>query len=151
MTAQDLAARTDGAAAPRFEYRSRLSIAGLPLVHIVRGIDPSSGRRPPAVGVIAVGQVAIGLIAIGQVAHETNTFCQGLTEVADFQRREWLHGDEIVATHKGNRTDLGGMLDAAERLGIEVIPTFSATTEPSGTIARAALRIARAIRAAAGG
>ena len=68
MTAQDLAARTDAAAAPRFEYRSRLSIAGLPLVHVVRGIDPSSGRRPPAVGVIAVGQVAIGLIAIGQVA-----------------------------------------------------------------------------------
>jgi hypothetical protein len=68
MTAQDGTARTDGAATPRFEYRSRLSIAGLPLVHIVRGIDPSNGRRPPAVGVIAVGQVALGLIAIGQVA-----------------------------------------------------------------------------------
>jgi hypothetical protein len=53
---------------PRFEYRSRASIGGLPLVHIVRGIDPSSGRRPPAVGVIAIGQVAIGLVAIGQVA-----------------------------------------------------------------------------------
>jgi len=53
---------------PAFEYRSRLHIRGLPLVHVVRGVDPSSGRRPPAIGVIAVGQVAIGLIAIGQVA-----------------------------------------------------------------------------------
>jgi hypothetical protein len=53
---------------PGFEYRSRLRIGGLPLVHVVRGIDPSSGRRPPAVGLIAIGQVAVGLIAIGQVA-----------------------------------------------------------------------------------
>ncbi len=66
MAAQDGTART--AAAPAFEYRSRLHIRGLPLVHIVRGVDPSSGRRPPAIGVIAVGQIAVGLIAIGQVA-----------------------------------------------------------------------------------
>jgi len=51
-----------------FEYRSRLKVFGLPLVHVVRGIDPSSGRRPTAVGIIAVGQVAVGLVAIGQVA-----------------------------------------------------------------------------------
>ena len=37
-------------------------------MHVVRGIDPSSGRRPPAVGVIAVGQVAVGVVAVGQVA-----------------------------------------------------------------------------------
>jgi hypothetical protein len=51
-----------------FEYRSRLKVFGLPLVHVVRGIDPSSGRRPTAVGIIAVGQVAVGLVAVGQVA-----------------------------------------------------------------------------------
>src|SRR6476620_4821814 len=51
-----------------FEYRSRLKVFGLPLVHVVRGIDPSSGRRPAAVGIIAVGQVAVGVLAIGQVA-----------------------------------------------------------------------------------
>jgi len=37
-------------------------------VHVVRGIDPTTGRRPPAVGVIAVGQIAVGLVAVGQVA-----------------------------------------------------------------------------------
>ena len=51
-----------------FEYRSRLRIGGLPLVHVVRGIDPSTGARPPAIGVIAVGQVAVGAIAVGQLA-----------------------------------------------------------------------------------
>ncbi|HVV48327.1 MAG TPA: hypothetical protein VHO06_01590 [Polyangia bacterium] len=69
MAAQERAARTGGgAASASFEYRSRLRVGRLPLVHVVRGIDPSTGRRPPAVGVIAVGQVAVGLIAIGQVA-----------------------------------------------------------------------------------
>ena len=55
-------------AAASFEYRSRLRVGRLPLVHVVRGIDPSTGRRPPAVGVIAVGQIAIGIVAVGQVA-----------------------------------------------------------------------------------
>ena len=54
--------------AASFEYRSRLRIGRLPLVHVVRGIDPTTGRRPPAVGVIAVGQIAIGIVAVGQVA-----------------------------------------------------------------------------------
>ncbi|HET9015587.1 MAG TPA: M81 family metallopeptidase [Thermomicrobiaceae bacterium] len=76
--------------------------------------------------------------AIGSVAHETNTFCRGTTPVTAFQEREWLHGDEIVAEHRGVRDYVGGMLAAAERLRIEVAPTFSATTEPSGTIERAA-------------
>ncbi len=68
MAAQERSARTEDGAAASFEYRSRLQIGRLPLVHVVRGIDPSTGRRPPAVGVIAVGQVAVGIIAVGQVA-----------------------------------------------------------------------------------
>jgi len=69
MVAQERSARTGGSGeALSFEYRSRLRIGRLPLLHVVRGIDPSTGRRPPAVGVIAVGQIAIGLVSIGQVA-----------------------------------------------------------------------------------
>src|SRR5581483_9884987 len=52
-----------------YEYRSRLKVGSLPLVHIVRGVDPSTGTRPPAIGGIAVGQAAIGLgWGIGQIA-----------------------------------------------------------------------------------
>jgi len=81
--------------------------------------------------------------AIGSVSHETNTFCRETTPVDSFRRREWLHGDEIVAGHRGVRDYLGGMLDAAERLRIAVAPTFSASTEPSGTIERAAYETMR--------
>ena len=35
-------------------------------------------------------------IAIGEFAHETNTFCAGLTTVEAFQQRHWLIGDEIM-------------------------------------------------------
>ncbi len=49
-----------------YEYRSRLKIGSLPLIHIVRGVDPSTGARPPAIGIIAIGQVAMGVVAIGQ-------------------------------------------------------------------------------------
>jgi hypothetical protein len=51
-----------------YEIRSRWKIGSLPLLHVVRGIDPATGTRPPAIGVIAVGQVAIGVIAVGQLA-----------------------------------------------------------------------------------
>jgi len=74
MAAQAGSARTGGELEPTeqapssFEYRSRLKVLGLPLVHVVRGIDPSSGRRPTAVGIIAIGQIAVGVVAIGQVA-----------------------------------------------------------------------------------
>lgn len=58
----------DGDAASSFEYRSPVTIGGVPLLHVVRGVDPSTGRRPPAIGIVAVGQIAVGLVAVGQVA-----------------------------------------------------------------------------------
>jgi hypothetical protein len=51
-----------------FEYRSRLRLGGVPVVHVVRGVDPATGRRPPAIGILAIGQVAVGLVAIGQLS-----------------------------------------------------------------------------------
>jgi hypothetical protein len=47
-----------------YEYKSFLTIFGIPLVHIVYG--PSiGGRLKPAKGFIAIGNIAIGVIAIG--------------------------------------------------------------------------------------
>lgn len=73
--------------------------------------------------------------AVGGFAHETNTFCPGVTELSAF-KSEWAEGDDILAKNRGVRTDLGGMIDAADRLGIDLIPTLSTSTEPSATIAR---------------
>jgi hypothetical protein len=52
-----------------FEYRSRISIFGIPLVHICSKTDPETGRVKPAKGIIAVGPRAIGLVAAGAVTN----------------------------------------------------------------------------------
>ncbi len=90
-------------------------------------------------------------IAIGEFAHETNTFCPGVTGVDSFRARHWLAGDEILVGHSGVRDPLGGMIAAAD--GIELVPTLATSTEPSATIARSAYEAIRdnlfaAIRAA---
>ena len=73
-------------------------------------------------------------IAIGEFAHETNTFCPGVTGLDAFQSRYWDVGDEVIAHHRGVRNDLGGMIAAGERLGIELVPTLATTTQPSATV-----------------
>jgi hypothetical protein len=57
------------AASPRggFEWKSRTSLFGIPLIHVVFGSD-TEGRTRVAKGFIAVGQIAVGAIAVGQVA-----------------------------------------------------------------------------------
>ena len=51
-----------------FEYRSRTSIGGWPLIHVCAGIDPRTMRPKIAKGVVAIGNLAVGGIAIGGLA-----------------------------------------------------------------------------------
>lgn len=76
-------------------------------------------------------------IAIGEISHETNTFCPPTT-LEMFRDRLWHRGEEILQHHRATRTYLGGMIEAAERLGVTLRPTFAASTEPWGTITREA-------------
>jgi microcystin degradation protein MlrC len=82
-------------------------------------------------------------IAIGEFAHETNTFCPGFTEVEAFQTKYWNIGDDLITRHRGVRNDLGGMIDAGDRLGVELVPTFATTTQPSATVSRKAYETIR--------
>jgi microcystin degradation protein MlrC len=82
-------------------------------------------------------------IAIGEFAHETNTFCAGLTEVEEFKARHWVAGKELLATHSGVRDPLGGMIAAGQEYGIEIVPTFATSTEPSATISSRAYETIR--------
>jgi predicted Ser/Thr protein kinase len=63
------------------EYRSKTTIFGIPLLHIASGIDPKTGKRRIAKGIIAFGDVAIGGFACGGVAMGGITFgglCLGM-------------------------------------------------------------------------
>lgn len=51
-----------------FEFRSKRTFLGLPLVHVVAGSDPVTGRKRVAKGWIAIGDVAaFGGVAVGGV------------------------------------------------------------------------------------
>ena len=51
-----------------YEYKSKQTIFGMPLVHIAQGMDPETGRPRVAKGFIAIGNVAIGVFAVGGIA-----------------------------------------------------------------------------------
>ncbi|HOX59561.1 MAG TPA: protein kinase [Verrucomicrobiota bacterium] len=63
---------TPAAALPRMyrgvDYRSKATLFGLPLLHVADGIDPATGKRRVAKGIIAIGGIAKGVLAIGSVA-----------------------------------------------------------------------------------
>jgi serine/threonine-protein kinase len=51
-----------------FEYRSRRTIWGLPILHFATGWDPVTGRKRIAKGIIAVGDIAAGVVSLGVIA-----------------------------------------------------------------------------------
>jgi hypothetical protein len=51
-----------------FEYRSAVTIAGWPLIHICAGFDPVTMRPTVATGIVAIGNVAVGGVAIAGLA-----------------------------------------------------------------------------------
>ena len=75
-------------------------------------------------------------ILIAQFAHETNTFSRLPTTLADYQRRWLVEGDAIVPRFSGTRTEIGGLIDYAEKAGWELVPAVAANATPSGKLTR---------------
>jgi tRNA A-37 threonylcarbamoyl transferase component Bud32 len=48
-----------------YEYKSKTKLFGLPLVHVVHGVDPATGKIRVARGCVAVGARARGIVAFG--------------------------------------------------------------------------------------
>ena len=74
-------------------------------------------------------------VAIAGISHETNTYAVESTGVTELDAFVVIRGQKIVERERGVRTYVGGMLDAAEDIGAEVLPLLLARAEPSGTIA----------------
>jgi toxic protein SymE len=78
-------------------------------------------------------------VAVGGIVHETNTFATGAlgyTTREQFMRHNGYAADSgfIPTECKGARTCVGGLVDAAAELGMDIVPLFFASHEPSGTI-----------------
>jgi microcystin degradation protein MlrC len=75
-------------------------------------------------------------VLIGEFAHESNTFADDLTTRAEFRERREYVGDEVVSELAGTNTELGGVVDVADREGTDLVPTVGASATPGGPVAR---------------
>ncbi|MGB0581814.1 MAG: protein kinase domain-containing protein, partial [Limisphaerales bacterium] len=51
-----------------WEYKTESNILGLPLLHVTSGIDPKTGQKRRAKGIVAIGENATGVFAFGTIA-----------------------------------------------------------------------------------
>jgi len=66
-------------------------------------------------------------VALGGITHEANTFCPHVTDLADFEARQLLRGEEILKGWRETCTEQAGMLSVLTAVpGCEVVPTFLA-------------------------
>lgn len=73
-------------------------------------------------------------ILIGQIAHETNTFSKVKTVKESFELWGWDTEDCVITKNRNVRNYVGGMIDRAEELGFEIVPTFATFAYPAGVI-----------------
>ncbi len=71
---------------------------------------------------------------LAMMSHETNTFSNVPTDRAQFEARDLHYGGEIVETYRGTGTCLGGMIEAAERHGVTLVPSVAAAASPAGRV-----------------
>ncbi len=78
--------------------------------------------------------------------HESNTFVETLTEVAQFEETAWLQGGEITRVEGEAHSSMAGFLAVGEQPGVEVVPLLFVRATPSGTVSAEAFdRIAGAL------
>ncbi|HET7034453.1 MAG TPA: M81 family metallopeptidase [Thermomicrobiaceae bacterium] len=83
-------------------------------------------------------------IVTGGIAQETNTFQWEPTTLPDFQKGSSgiLRGEEILGL-KGTNTIYGGIIEQAEKHGVELIPTTYGHAVPGGRVSREAFETMR--------
>lgn len=71
-----------------YEWKTKATVFGLPLVHIAIGRDQKTGKLLVAKGIIAIGQFTIGIISFGQFSVGAlvgfGQFSAGIFSVAQF-------------------------------------------------------------------
>lgn len=77
-------------------------------------------------------------VAIGGILHETHTFMEQPTTLADFAAQSLHYGADLITAMRASRSGIGGMIDRATEAGWQLLPTLYAAAMPGGTVAAAA-------------
>ena len=80
-------------------------------------------------------------IALLGIYHESNTFVQTSTIIADFEKGHYLKGEAVRSEYKDAHHEIGGMMEVMDREGMELIPVFYAEATPGGTITSEAYEV----------
>lgn len=73
-------------------------------------------------------------IALGGIFHETNTFSSMVTTRREFENHAFVKGEEIINIYKGTQGSIGGVIDAANEYGLNIVPTIYAGAIPGGLV-----------------
>ncbi|MBI2526513.1 MAG: M81 family metallopeptidase [Candidatus Rokubacteria bacterium] len=73
-------------------------------------------------------------VFLAMLSHETNTFSNVPADRAQFEARSLHYGDDVVEAFRGTGTCLGGMIEAAERRGVRLVPSVAAAASPAGCV-----------------
>ena len=74
----------------------------------------------------------------GGINHETNTFSPLPATLERFDEMDRARGQALLDSARGTKTAIGGFIDAAAELGIELVPSVYSFAMPSGAVTRAA-------------
>src|SRR4029078_2687661 len=73
----------------------------------------------------------------GGINHETNTFSPIPADKQRFRDTRYDRGQAMLDRFRGTRSVYGAFIDAADELGIELVPTIHSFAQPSGAVTRA--------------
>ena len=89
------------------------------------------------------GVVMSKKVLIAGIKHETNTFASKKTDLESYKARSWLMGPQIISAFTGVKNEYGGMIDAADEFGFELVPVVAADAQPGGLVTRNAFDLAK--------
>lgn len=77
-------------------------------------------------------------VLVGQFAQESNSFIDLPTEVATFEGKQCLHGEQVLTGLLGTRATVAGFLDGLEGAeGLDLVPTIAAWAPSGGPLSTA--------------
>ena len=71
-------------------------------------------------------------VAIGGILHETHTFMEHGTTLADFAAQSLHFGEDLLSSMRDSRAGIGGMIDRATDYKWQLLPTLYAAAMPCG-------------------
>lgn len=72
-------------------------------------------------------------VLLAGIVHETNTFAEKRTDLDEFEADGFFRGDELLDL-AGTNTVIGGVVEAARELGVDLIPVVGTSAIPGGLV-----------------